>query len=143
MAGTNVDVTTGLAVVFGTSGFSGNIMNVGFPGISRESIDTSHLGTSLPSAGNFGAKTFIPADLVDAGEFTLEVHFNPLSAPPIEDAAEVVTVTWPLVSGDATSSIWVFTAFTTGFDITGPLDDKMVATMTMKITGEADVTAAT
>lgn len=143
MAGTNVDVTTGTTIVFGTSSFTADVMSIAFPGISREPIDTSHFGTALPGSTSFGAKTSIPADLVDAGEFTMEVHFNPIARPPIEEVAETITVTWALVTGDATSSIWAFTGFSTGFDVTGPLDDKMVATLTVKISGSVAITAAT
>jgi len=143
MPGANVDVTTKTTVVFATSGFTAEIMSIGFPSISRESIDTSHFASTLPAQDDFGSKTFIPACLTDAGEFTMEIHFNPITTPPIERATESITVTWPLSDGDTTSTIWTFDGFVTGEDMTGPLDDKMTATITVKITGDVVLTFAT
>ncbi len=143
MPGVSVAVTTKTTVVFGTSAFVNDIMAIGLPSVSRESIDTSHFNTGLASGNDFGSKTFIHSCLTDAGEFTMDVHFNPFALPPIEGNTETVTITFPLVSGDTTSTIFTFQAFLQAFEFTGPLEDKMTASLTWKITGSVVVTLAT
>lgn len=143
MAGALVAVPTKSTIDFGTTGFTAQITGMGWPGITREALPTSHFLTSLPSAGNFGSMTSIPACLTDAGEFTLEIHFNPDIIAPIEEEKETITVTFPLDSNSTTSAIWVFEGFVTSYDITATLDEVMTASITVKITGEVDVTVAT
>ena len=76
MPGASVDVTTGLSVAFGTSSFAANIEGMSISGISRASIPTSHMGTAAPGANEHGNMTFMPGDLSDAGELSLEIQFN-------------------------------------------------------------------
>lgn len=142
MAGTNVDVTTGTTVVFGTSGFTAEIVDLAFGGVSRKSIDVSHMGTSLPSSSEYGNMPFIPGRLSDAGELAMEIHFNPQTTPPLDLVPETVTVTFPLFPGDTTPADFEFTGFVTGYDIGLPLDDKMTASMTVKVDGKVTVTPA-
>lgn len=142
MAGTNVDVSTGITVVFATSGFTGEIIDAGLGGVSRKSIDVSHMGTSLPGSTSFGNMPFIPGRLSDAGELTLELHFNPQTIPPLDLAAETVTVTFPLVPGDTTPATYIFQGFFTEFGQSYPLDDKMVVSSTIKVSGSVAVTVA-
>lgn len=142
MAGLNVDVSTGITVVFATSGFTGEIIDAGLGGVSRKSIDVSHMGTAAPGATAFGNMPFIPGRLSDAGELTLELHFNPQTIPPLDLATETVTVTFPLAPGDATPATYVFQGFFTEFSQAYPLDDKMVVSATVKVDGEIAVTVA-
>lgn len=143
MPGTTVDVTTGSTIVFGTSGFTSEIMSFTWSGIAREPIDTSHLGTAAASSNEFGNRTFIPGRLIDPGEATLERHFDPDQDIPIGAVAETITITFPLVTGDTTAANWAGSGFATAFDVTGPLDEKMTATMTVKFSGNITMTDAT
>jgi len=120
--GESVDVGTGITIVFGTSTFSCEITDIRFPKLSREAIDVTHQGTSK-------AKEYVPADFYDAGEFDFDFHFNPATSPPIDEATEEVTFTFP--DGDE----WVCNAFMTGYEATGPLNDKMTGTATFKVDG--------
>jgi hypothetical protein len=142
MAGTPVDVSTGMTVVFGTSGFSAQLIDAGQSGISRNAIDTSHMGTAAAGANTFGNRTFIPGRLSDPGTFEMEVHFDPDIEPPIDQPAETITVTFPLASGDVTAANWAFSGFVTDISDAYPLDDKMVQTLTVKISGNVTLTAA-
>ncbi|MBE3118841.1 MAG: hypothetical protein IMZ50_08815 [Candidatus Atribacteria bacterium] len=123
-----VDITTGTTITFATSAFTAEIASVNGPDYSRESINTSHLGTTT-------AHTFIPADLYDAGSLSLSIHYNPDTTVPINSAPETITVTYP---AGATVS---FSGFMTGHNATGPLEDKMTADVTIKITGAVTRTA--
>ena len=65
MAGTG----HGATILFGTSGFGAQFTSMGSGTSTRESIETTHLGTSRDeSNNNVTYKTFTPSDLVDNGE---------------------------------------------------------------------------
>ena len=82
-----------------------------------------------------GGRTFMPGDLYDPGEMTVEMHFANNVMPPVEigDVAETVTVTFP------DSATWTASGFMTGFEFNDPLEDKMTATATLKFTDEIGV----
>ena len=123
------DIGTGSTVVFGTSGFTADILGVNFSGVTREAINTSHMGTTSDH-------TFMPVDLVDNGTLELEIAWLATLTPPIitNAAAETVTVAF---AGSATT--WSFSAFQTDLGVTVPLEDKMTATMTFKISGAISI----
>jgi hypothetical protein len=123
------DIGTGSTVTFGTSGFSADILGVNLSGVTREAINTSHMGTTSDH-------TFMPTDLVDNGTLELEIAWLATLTPPIitNAAAETVTVAF---AGSAT--VWSFSAFQTDLGITVPLEDKMTATMTFKISGAISI----
>lgn len=141
MPGATVDISTGAAITF-SSGFFAEVLNIDWSGISRESIDTTHFGTTQASAGEFGSRTFIPGDLSDPGELSVEMHFNPDDDVPIESVAETVTLTFDLVAGDTTPANWEGTGFMTSFDVGMPLEDKMTATAVIKFSGNITMTDA-
>tara|TARA_R110000803_G_scaffold43701_3_gene93018 strand:+ start:7764 stop:8132 length:369 start_codon:yes stop_codon:yes gene_type:complete len=116
------DIGTGTTIVFGTSGWTAEILDVGWGGISRESIEMSHMGTTT-------ARIFVPTDLYDPGELTIEFLYDPAEDPPFAGAAETVTVTYP---GAATM---IATGFMTNLDIGVPFEDRMTGTGTIKFTG--------
>lgn len=142
MAGTPVDVSTGITIVFGTSGFTAEVLDVAQSGVSRKSIDVSHMGTAAPGAGKYGNMPFIAGRLSDAGELTLDLHYNPDTLPPIDLVEEVVTLTFPLFPGDISAAKIVFTGFFTEYSTSMPLDDKMTVSATVKVNGSVTVTAA-
>ena len=128
MAAGDTDIGTGSTLTF--AGFTPEILSLSWSGISREAIDTSHMGT-------VGARTFLPGDLHDPGELTAEVHLKSTEAPPITAAATTLTLTFPAV-GTAATDAWTASAFMTGFELTDPLEDKMTGSATFKITGDID-----
>lgn len=122
-----VDIGTGITIVFADSGFNAEILDVGGPESSRESVDISHQLT-------VGARRFLPGDLHDNGEATFDVHFNPDIDFPIDQAVEEITLTWPA------GAIWVFDGFMTNHGPSAPLEDKMVAAITIKVDGDIAIT---
>lgn len=136
MASNAVDVGYGLTIVFGTSSFSAQILDVSMSGLSREVFDTSHMGTGAPGSNQLNNKTFIPSELVDGGELSFDIHFNPDTEPPLADAVETVTITW---NGGAT---WAFSGAMTSYEPGAPLDGKMTASVRVKVCGPITVTAA-
>ncbi len=122
-----VDIAVGITLLFGTSGFVAEILDVTPPNTTRDSIDVSHQGTTP-------AKVFTPADLYDSGEASFDFHFNPDTNPPIDQPAEAVTMTFP------SGAIWAFEAFMTDYAPDAPLNDKMVGSATLKVSDEITIT---
>jgi hypothetical protein len=122
MAQPEVDVGTGATILFGTSGFSAEIEDITPPGMTRGSIQTSHQTTTA-------AHTHQPLDLYEPGELSFDVHFNPDDIPPMTATAETVTLKF---SG---GNWWSFSAFMTGYEPSHPFEDKMMATVTCKVSG--------
>jgi hypothetical protein len=129
MPSPDVDIGTGITIDFGTTGFDGEILDVAGPESTREAVDVSHQGT-------VGGRRFIPGDLIDNGEATFDVHFNPDTDYPIDTVPEVITITWPA------GAIWAFNAFMTVHGPSAPLEDKMIASVTLKVDGDITITPA-
>ena len=124
------DIGTGATISFDDeSSFMAEITDISWDGIDRAAIDISHMGT-------VGGRTFLPGDLYDPGELTVELHLDQDTTPPWDESAETVTVT--LKDGAATAT-WVATGFLTGFNWNAPLEDKMTATAVIKFTDEIAV----
>lgn len=141
MAGTPVDVTTGASILF-DSGFFAEVTDINWSGMSRPSIPTSHMLTAAAGAGEVGNATFIPGRIIDPGSLDIEFHYNPDTDPPIAGLAEAVTLAFALFPGDSTPANLTGSAFMMDFAMQGPLDDKMVATATLKWSGPITITAA-
>lgn len=118
---------TGTSIEF-SSGFFAEILDLTPPGPSRESIATSHFGTTE-------AMSFEPAKLVDWGEMTVEIAFDPETTPPIGSAAEIIVITFP----DTGATTWTFSGFMTSFEPSVPMDDQATASCTIKVSGKVTV----
>lgn len=126
------DQGTGTTIVFGTSGFTADIESISLSGIERESIPTSHLGT-------VDWQTFMPADLADPGESSLNFQFDPADADdiPINAAAETITITWPDGTTRECSGF-----IRSGPEVTAEFNQKMMASAVIKWTGTPTWTPA-
>ena len=143
MAGTPVNLGTGTGITFATSGFDAQLLSVEWSGISREVVDTTFLTVTDPGAGKIGNRTYKTAIAVDPGTLECEFHFDPDNSPPIGGNPETITITFPLVSGDASAANWSAQGVMTEYNVTGiSLDEKMVARATIKLTGAITITAA-
>lgn len=129
MASPAVGIATGITVVFGTSGFTSELLDINGPGMSREVIDISHQGTT-------GQRHFIGSDLWDPGEWTLSLHFNPdKDVLAIGGANEDMTITWPA------TGTWIHPCTIIGYTMTGVLDTKMTADLTVKVSRDIAIVA--
>ena len=132
------DIGTGTTITFGTSSRAFDIVSVDHGGITRESIDMSHLGTS-------SGRPFTVSDTYDPGELTVELlldpNFDVLTLPPYDQVAETVTVTVPKQSGDATAGTFAATGLVTNFGFGIPFEDRMTGSATIKLTGDVTFTA--
>lgn len=131
MASPDVDQSHGITIAFATSSFTAEITDVTPPGATRETINTSHQGTT-------DAMTFLPVKLTDNGELSFTCHFNPDTEPPIyaADGNEEITITFPA------GAKWVFSGCMTGYEPAAPHLEKMTADVTVKVSGAITVTPA-
>ena len=137
-----VDVGTGTSITFADSGFTAEIVDIQIGGISREAVDVTEMSDTV-GAGNIGGREFIPTRLADPGELTLEVHFDPDVTPPVNLPPEQIDIDFPLAPGDLTAAKWEALGFCTSYDAAVPLEDKMTATITIKISGDITITPST
>lgn len=122
------DVGTGASLTFATTGFTADIRSIDGQDISREVIDTTHLGTT-------SYKTFMPSDLADPGGLEFEIMYDPNAQPPVTSAAEVITVTFPVPAGLSTGATMSATGFISSWNWKVPLEDLMTANITVKFSG--------
>ena len=127
-------VGTGTTIVLGGITLTVDRMSIGASGISRESIETTHLGTSE-------ARTFIPSDLYDPG--SLEVAFQldsttPLTTMRVETIMNAASNTWTVTMNEGGD--WTGNAFVTDFSWDIPLEELATGTFTLKCTGGIDTT---
>ena len=126
-------------LVFGTTGsdaFLAEITSINWSGLSRESIDQTH--TASPD--NY--KEFDPSVLVDPVELEVELHFDPDTAPPIEQAKGALTITFAKTSAQTSGATWAGDAFLTSIDVNGgDVAGKYTASTTWKFSGKITFTA--
>jgi len=116
----------------------GELLSISGPSYSKETIDTTHMG----STDEF--RTFI-GGLRDAGEVTFDVQVNLLAADTdnhlklltsLEDDDTPVAMECDL-GNVATFS---FSGIVTAFEPEAPLDDKQTCSITVKISGKPTLT---
>jgi hypothetical protein len=90
------DTGHGASVTFGSTSWSGKLVDVPTNlQRTRARVQTTHLGTS-------GAHTYMPGDVDELGEITLDVLFEGKTGlPSTGTAAETITITFPLPGGGA------------------------------------------
>lgn len=123
------DIGTGTTIAFGTSSFDAELLSLNGNDISREDIDVTHMGSTA-------YREFMPSDLVDGGSIDMEIMFDPDEQPPINAAAETITITFP--TSLASGATFVFTGYVNSWSWGDPMEDKMTAQLTIKVDGKTD-----
>lgn len=113
-------------LAFGTSSFAPNIVSIDSWGMSREKIKTTYMGTTT-------SHTYQPHDLMDPGELTMTIQYNPSNVVPLTSAAE--TITLAPAGSTSTSDTLVASGFITGFDPSFTSDDMIQASVTVAFSG--------
>lgn len=106
----------------------GEQTNITPPGISVDAIDATHMQS--PNA----YREFIPG-LIDGGEVAIEINYVPTSAGVttfLNHLRQVKACRILFPNG----ARFLFDALLTGFEPEAPIDDKMMASVTFKITGQ-------
>lgn len=111
------------------------VTNISGPSLSMNTVDvTSHDSTD-------GWREFV-GGLLDGGEVTLDINFIPTdpthsySTGLLNDMVNRTKRNFQLVFPDAGNTTWSFTALITAFEPSAPTDDKLSASVTLKITGK-------
>ncbi|MFD3573846.1 phage tail tube protein [Streptomyces sp. NPDC058644] len=110
-----------------------NVTTVSGPEIERETYDvTAHDSTD-------GWREFI-GGLKDGGEVSLEVNYDPRKHDQlVADFEDKVPRDYKLVFPGTLGS-WAFEALLTGFSQEAPVDDKLAAELTFKVSGKPTIT---
>lgn len=130
MADIGLILLDGTTVTF--AGWSGmaNVTGISHSGMSRNTVDASHLGTT-------GAKPFLASGMYDPGEITVDMLFDvdgvisttPNSLPEAiaNKTAQTLTITF------AATEVFTASSFLTGFEWTGEKENIPTATATFKL----------
>ncbi|HCO90502.1 MAG TPA: outer capsid protein Hoc [Alphaproteobacteria bacterium] len=108
----------------------GEVLNITPPSITKDVIDATHTG----SPDRY--REFI-VGLRDGGEASVEIQFKPDSpavANMIADCESDQPVNYQ-IDFDGGTTVWDFAGLATAFEPSIPVDDKMTATFTVKVTG--------
>lgn len=109
-----------------------SIRTISGPGLSLDTVDvTTH---DSPSA----FREFV-ATLLDAGEVTLELVWDPDTATHValraDLAARVDARNFKVIFPDATNTTWLFAAIVTAYQPSAPVDGDLTASVTLKVDG--------
>lgn len=110
------------------------VTNISGPGFSLDTID----GTAHDSPG--AVEEVIPS-IIRTGELTLDINYDPND--PTHDAADGLLSTmfarslrnYQLAFPTSPEVVWTFAAYVTGFEPSAPYDDKLSASVTLRISG--------
>ncbi len=128
---------TGATISFATSSFASNLISLTLPEKTRAVLDTTHLGTT-------GAKTNKPAKIKEVGEIQCEFDHNPDEIELVDQEPEEITITYPLLEGQATAAKLVFNGYVSkagGEEF--KVDTLLRTKATIQVNGDMDYTAAT
>ena len=111
-----------------------NINDLSGPGLTLDPIDTTTHDNSS------AWRTFV-GGLLDAGEISLEIDYVPTAASHgntsglVNSLSGRSTASYSMKFPDSATTTWTFTALVTSFEPQAPVDDKLTASVTMKLTG--------
>lgn len=134
MAGTP-DLGTGATLTF--TGITVNLTSIGMSGVSRDSIDTTHLQTTV-------ARSSLPTDLYAPGEIACEFQVDTTGPVTTQQIATFMTsgvAAWTIQSGGSLGK-WTGNGYLTDFSQDWPTEELMTGSFTLTCTG-AIVTANT
>lgn len=111
----------------------GEVNDISGPGMSRDTVDTTHLGT----AG--GYRTFI-AGFRDPGTYTFTMNFNRTDYETLKADFESDTLqNYEVILPDPDNTSFEFEGLVTEIPLTIPPDDKVTVDVTIKISGPVDI----
>jgi predicted secreted protein len=109
------------------------VNNISGPSFSMGTMET----TSHDSAG--GWKQFVTT-LKDGGEVSFEINFDPVAATHgtsglLDDFVDGTLQTFTITFTDTAHTVWTFTAYVTKFSPSMPVEGKLGASVTLKLSG--------
>ncbi len=117
-------------ITFATSAFVALVKSIDADGEKRKVLPTTHLASTT--------ETCIPGDLVDAGEAEMEILMDPddvVSRPATAGAPEVITIGFPLKTGDSVNAKVACSGFVIGWKFGAKVEELLSATVKIQFTG--------
>lgn len=111
------------------------VANISGPGLSLDAIDVTH------HSSTGGWREFV-GGLLDGGVVSLDINYDPTdgthdaSTGLIADMVARTVRNFQLVFPDTANTTWSFSALVTGFEPSEPVDNKLAASVTLKISGQ-------
>lgn len=111
------------------------VTSIGGPALSLDPIETTH------HASTGGWREFI-GGLLDGGEVSFDINYDPVGATHdastglIADMVARTVRNFQLVFPDTGNTTWSFAALVTSFEPSEPVDDKLAASVTLKVSGQ-------
>lgn len=126
-------VPMGTTVVFGTSGFNAQLLGLNMDSIARTVRDVTNLSTT-------GSRKKEPGSLVDQGTLTMRLQFDPDAQPPIANAAETLTITFPTPAGKGIGAVLSGPGFVSewSWDAQGGDEEPMTSELTWVWNGDTE-----
>lgn len=115
------------------------VMEISPPNRQGEPIDVTHLKS--PDA----YREFIGPALIDAGEVSLTLIYNPENPTQAQFDADFESrekVAFAIVLPNDDAHRWDFNAFVTGIETPVPMEDKVTQSVTLKISGKPTFAAS-
>lgn len=104
------------------------VTSITWPGYARDAIEATHMN----SDDTF--REYIPG-LMDAGEVTIELNYIPSASDVLVAALTASTIGQFKIQHNAGVNV-VFKAIVTAYQPQSPVDDRMTASATFKVTGK-------
>ena len=104
------------------------VTSITWPGYARDAVEATHLN----SDDQF--REYIPG-LMDAGEVSIELNFVPSASDVIVAALTASTIGQFKITAQGGVNV-VFKAIVTSYQAQSPVDDRMTASATFKVTGK-------
>lgn len=111
------------------------VVSISGPSLSMDTVDVTH----MESTGTY--REFIPG-LKDGGEVSVTLNFLPADATQnatagiLKDYNDRVLRNFQIVFPDSGNTTWTIAGYVTAFEQETPLEDKMTAEVTIKVSGE-------
>ncbi|MFC8494709.1 phage tail tube protein [Streptomyces sp. NPDC057235] len=107
-----------------------NVGSISAPSLTRKTIDV----TAHDSPDAWGEHV---GGVKDGGEVSFDVHYDPAQHDVlISDFNDEDPRNYKIVFPDDAATTWSFAAVMTGFKATAPVDDKLSASLTFKLSGK-------
>lgn len=120
-----------------TEGFTtiAEVTNISGPGIQSEPLDVTHHSSTA------GFREYV-GGLKDGGEVTLEMNYIPADdtqnsgAGVLKDLVDQTLRNFKLIFPDPSLTEFAFSALVTNFEPAAPVDGKLSASVTLKLSGQ-------
>lgn len=111
-----------------------DILSIEGPSMTNEAIPVSDMSS--------GIAEYIPG-LFDQGEITMEIHFIPKNVQHQTmrtNMRDSVVRNYQITFTDSPATTWMFAAYVTAFGTSGSVNDKLTASLTLRLSGSAQIT---